>query len=187
MPAKTKPPFKHFWVHSIEIACVLIVLYGAYALLSNIRNTVPTPAAAASSISCGLPNNSFCGTDQQFKNLVKTLDFSDILEKQPPTTVTCSSAAQLKPFCQGVQNGLVLQLFQVYQGQNPQLLTRNQYISFFKSYFAAHGPLNFTGDIASGSSMTMHFANENQSAQYILTFEHISTTWGLTSVTVTAP
>lgn len=184
---KAEPLFKHFWIHCIEVASVLIILYGSFAMFDNIQDNVPTHAVAAASANCGLPDASFCTTDQQFINLVKTSDFSDILEKQPPVSITCSSAAQVRPYCQGIQNGLNIQLFQVYQGQNPVLMTRNQYITFFRTYIAQHGSLTFTEDIATGSSMTMHFANANQTVQYLLTFENVKSTWGLTSVTVTAP
>jgi hypothetical protein len=182
---KIHPLFKHFWIRCLFVVCILLILYGSYALFNNIPNHTPVRSAATTSVTCNLSDKSFCTTDRQFKNLVLTQDFSDILEKQPPISIRCGSSLQLKAYCQGVQNGLIVQLFQIYQGHDPKLLTRNQYLAYTKSYFTQHGPITFTGDTTTDTGMTMHFANSSSTAQYILTFEHIKSTWGLTSVTVT--
>jgi hypothetical protein len=183
---KFKHSFKNYTILCAAVVVVLLGVYGILILTNTIKNTTPKPIAVSSVINCSFSDKSFCATDQLMRGYVSSKDFSDILENQIPVNMSCASKTQAQKYCDGAQSNLVIQLFQIGNGNpsGPQLYTRNNYITYFRAYFAQHGPFTFAGEKTVGPTIQMLYTNVNQTAQYVLTFIKQSGTWKFAYPTV---
>jgi|GEM_PF-5352663 len=114
-------------------------------------NDVPT-------ITCAYPDKSFCTTENTIKKYVAAGNYSNILENQGPA------------------NG---DIYQVQQNGVLQLMTRNNYINFFREYAAVHGPFNFVGESTQDGGIVMSFNGKSGADSYDLLFKKTDSTWRL--------
>lgn len=166
---------------------MIIVLLGTYGILiftGNTQTIQPNPISVTSTINCSTPDKSFCGINRLVNQFVDRQDFSDILENQTPTIITCNSSQQVKPFCSSIQNGLQIQLFKVQSSRGTQLLTRNSYIAFFRSYFQLYGPFTMVHEITANPTIQMQYLNTKHTAQYDLIFTMQQNRWKIAYVSV---
>jgi len=172
--------------HSLENYLLIglfaaVSLLAAYGIISAAHSgeSQPKPIHVSSTIQCSFSDKSFCNTEQFFKTLVDRADFSTVLENQTPIRKTCSGKTPTQAYCNGAKDGLIIQLFRVDQDGRSQLLTRNQYITFFNSYFQHQGPFAYASTIASGSDILMRYENHAGTELYILRFTKMTSTWKL--------
>jgi ribosomal protein L44E len=168
------------------VVCSLLTVYGILVIASSAKASPPQPLTVSSAVNCAFPDKTFCSTDALFKGLVGSQDFSDVLENQTPVSITCSTAKQVQAYCSDIKNGLTIDLYKVQQNQQSQLLTRNRYIDYFKSYFEGNGPFLFSGEKSITPNTLMYFDNKTHTKQYTLTFGRSGSKWQLAYPTVTA-
>lgn len=183
---RLKHPLENYLIICLFAVVSLLTAYSIVSAVNGNINPQPKPVNVLSTADCSFQDKSFCGTEQLFKALVGRADFSSILENQTPVSITCSGNAQTQMYCKGVKDGLIIQFFRVDQNGHSQLVTRNQYITFFASYFQHHGPFAYTDTIASGTSVLMRYKNHNGSALYTLQFAQEASTWKLAYPSVSA-
>lgn len=183
---KFKHSFKNYAILCGVLVAVLLGIYGVLVLTSTSKNAPPKPITVSSTVNCSFPDKTFCSTDQLMRGYVSSKDFSDILENQLPTNVTCSTNTKTKPYCKNIRYGTVVQLYQIGNGDpsGPQLYTRNDYIAFFRSYFQQYGPFSFTSEKTVGPTVQMQYADTNHAAQYTLAFIKQGSAWKFAYPTV---
>ena len=169
--------------------CVLCIglLLGVYLLAAVVGQGAPganrlLQAAApfyAPPPVCQFADQSFCATEQSFRQLVAATNISDLLERQATVAVTCTAAAQ-QPACAGTDSGITIQLFAVSEAGTTHLLTRNDYIGYFRSYFAMHGPVRFERDVVIPGGAAMEFTDRTTASNYRLLFQKLRTGWQFT-------
>jgi hypothetical protein len=160
---------------SLGVTCLTVVsLLAVYTILGSAQAPIPKPLAPLPAPNCSFSVKSFCTTESSMKQYVTTGDFSDVLESQVPVDVVCNGASQLQQYCQPNEKGAVMQLFQVRQ-QNMGLMTRNQYITFFMDYVAAHGAFTFVSAKTDGNDIVMSF--QSQTGAYTLLFVREGSNW----------
>jgi hypothetical protein len=165
------------------VVAALIAVYGLLAVPGKVAPQ-PKPLNVSSVVHCSFPDKSFCSIEQSIKRFVASKDSSDILENQLPINTSCSGAAKSKLYCKGSSKGTVIQLFQVQHSKSAQLLSRNNYITFFNSYFRQYGPFSFAGEAAVKSDIVMRYVNQAGTEHYTLTFIKIGSFWKLEYPTV---
>jgi hypothetical protein len=64
------------------------------------------------------------------------------------------------------------------------MLTRNEYITYFNSYFRQNGPFSLVKETTVKSDIMMSYVNQANTKQYALTFMKTGSTWKLAYPTV---
>jgi len=160
----------------LGISVVLLLLI-AYTFLSNNSAAQPKPIHVSSQVNCSFSDKTFCNTEVKVRSYVTTGDFSDVLENEIPTYVTCSGNAAVQTYCSGIKSGLIIQVFQIKQNGVIQLATRNQYVNYFSGVIEDFGSLNYVSTGKNGSNVKMTFLNSTKTYQITLTFEKVSGMW----------
>ena len=97
------------------------------------------------------------------------------------TLAQCGISAPPR-YCMGVQPGVPIRLLAVDEYGMQRLLMRNDYIAYFRAYFAAHGPFRFITAWPVAGGMRMQFLGKD-GAQYVLQFQQAIGTWQFTAPT----
>lgn len=171
---------RRFFDHRLLFRYILVTLLFAMVYLAadiiSRGDSGPKPVHIAAA-TCSYPDKSFCATLTLVQGLVRSEDFSDILQNQVATTVHCPASGVQA--CQGIKSNLNIQLFEVHEDGQSTLMTRNDYISFFRSYFTQNGPFRFASSKTMGNTSQMEYANTGGTKQYTLTFVESGGQWQL--------
>lgn len=96
----------------------------------------------AEQLPCAATDASYCSLLRRLVPAVEAEDFSQLLASQAPTSAVCPNSA-IGLYCNDAGVGVPVSLFTVYQASQPKLMTRNDYIAFFRSYEGRTGKLSY--------------------------------------------
>ncbi|HEV2412840.1 MAG TPA: hypothetical protein VGS28_03470 [Candidatus Saccharimonadales bacterium] len=172
------------WTMAIVVLAVALILVITYivqpsSITPSPKNTISRPLSPPSTpaVHCSAPGASFCQTQNLFVHYVGMNDFSDILEHQVATPITCGAAADSTGVCSGISDKLAIQTFKVSQNGIVTYMTRNDYINYFLTYAQQYGPFHMSGDTGDSSDITMDFVNASATKVLDFTFHHVSSGW----------
>lgn len=164
-------------VLGVTLTMFLAGVYVADTILSSGRHSAAQQPADSSAplLACTASDASFCTTERSFREFVDAGDFSDILELQDVSTVACGKT-QARSYCTSTQAGLNIRLLAVTVNGATKLVMRNDYITYFRAYAAANGPLTYDATTSDGDNVTMHFHGAH-GAYLNLLFRKIDGSW----------
>lgn len=164
----------------VAIATILIILsnYFGGSTKPN-KPTNPTTPVKLSASSCGASNQTLCGEESTLERYVKLNDFSDILQNEMPVLVECNGSSALQSYCVGGTSNVTIQLYKVYQSNQPEYKTRNQFIDSFMAYASQNGPFSYKGTTKTGNVDVMTFTNSAKHQTLTLTLTDSTAGWNV--------
>jgi hypothetical protein len=142
----TRRTRRHHLPTKVFLVFFLVLLIAAFYILSALlvtwrMNGDSKPVnQSAKVLPCAVPDASYCLLVRRLVPAVEASDFSQLIANQVATPIKCPDPLAAT-YCRNTPTGTQFSLFAVdYSGQN-QLMMRNDYIAFLRSYVSQAGPL----------------------------------------------
>jgi len=141
--------------------------------------TAPVVSSAANTPipHCAAAGQSFCATAAIFARYVAQADFSDVLESQTPSQITCSSGNTGVNACAGIANSAAVRAYAVQQGDAITYYSRNGYINFLRAYASQAGAFSAPNLAVNGPIVTMTFSAVHNNKTLALKFQVVAGAW----------
>jgi hypothetical protein len=153
---------------ALSAVCAFLTVAGVLFFAQTHKQTASPSVsknaeAVVSTAPCSAPDQTFCSVQSLIIGYVEASDFSDILEHQVVTRVTCGTPTAPAGVCSGVSGSIPIDTFAVEESGISSYLTRNGYINYFQQYANEYGPFSFQGDSLKSNEINMAFKSSNTS------------------------